>query len=221
MTTPATYDLSAVLDLHMRSIFGRMHTGMIARVVSYDATKQTVDVQPVAHQAYADGTPQRIDVIRRVPVCHASGAGYMMAMPFAQGDDVFLSFSERSVAEWRTRGDGDFVPFLKDRFALSDAVAFPLRSPAKALGSARADALVIGEDAPATGMRITIKDQRIAIGTPAVELLDTLDAFLGALDVFLGVTSAAVIEPALGASSVALKAQVVILRTAIQSIKAT
>ena len=219
--TAIVQSMSELLDLHTRAMFGKLHTGCIARVITYDAEKQTATVQPVARQRYiADPTTsERVPSIPGVPVCWPQGGGFAVTMPLAAGDDVFLAFADRSIDEWKRSGAGDYTPALRRRFDLADAVAIPITSPNLPLTIASATDLVIGVDNQ-TGLKIAIDQQnRISIGTPSVDLLALLDSLLGAIDTFTTATSAAAVEPTLAAASVTLKASALAIKGSLATIK--
>jgi len=173
-------NLSELLDTHARVICGRIHTGFVARVRSYDATRQTCEAAPIVRQRYLNGDSERIPVISNIPVKFPSGGGYAITFPLIKGDDVFLSFAERSIDEWKAQGNPDIDPQSKRRFDLADATAYPIRSPSNALQSADASAMVLGEDSP-SGLKIRINGGKISIGTPAAELLNEVDAIASEL----------------------------------------
>lgn len=219
--TAIVQTMSELLDLHTRVMFGRLHTGCVARVITYNAQTQAATVQPVARQRYiADpNTSERVPSIPNVPVCWPQGGGFAITFPLEAGDDVFLSFADRSIDEWKRNASGDYTPALRRRFDLADAIAIPISSPSQPLVIASATDLVIGVDNQ-TGLKIAIdKQNKISIGTPSVDLLALLDSLLAAIDTFTNATSAAAIEPTLAPASVTLKASASAIKASLATIK--
>ena len=182
--------LSDLLDVVETSIKGTIHTGLVATVSSYDAATQTCEAKPVVKARFDNGDTFEIPVIPRIPVMFPSGGSFAITWPLEAGDFVFLSFSERSIDEWKATATTTTTPADFRRFDLSDAVAYPgLVSPRSPLLSATDDSMVIGEDNP-LGLQIKIKDGKVSIGTPAAELLTEVDALANTVNnVYLTHTS--------------------------------
>lgn len=131
-------EVSTLVEAIRSAIESRMvetHTAMPATVLSFDATKQTVSVQPSIKSKFTDGTVQALPVISNVPVHFPRAAKGGVRFPLAAGDQVMLVFAERSLDVWKSKG-GTVDPLEGRKFNLSDAVAYPgLFSPAAAEGS--------------------------------------------------------------------------------------
>lgn len=127
---------------------GRVHVALPALVVSYDATKQTANVQPILRGRYrsADGTvtTPRLPQLTGVPVLYPQGGGFSIVWPLAEGDTVQLVINERSLDEWKGSPSSDVAPRDPRRFDLTDAVAFAgMASPGAALTEFSAGAMVL------------------------------------------------------------------------------
>jgi len=125
---PPSPTLAQVIADAIAAAMFDMHTGLPARVVSFDAQHQACSVQPLLQRVYqaADGTMQTLDLpsIDNVPVCYPAGGGWSITWPLAAGDIVYLAFAERSIDAWLASPRGQTVdPALTRRFDLSDAVA--------------------------------------------------------------------------------------------------
>jgi hypothetical protein len=211
--------LSDLLDIFERAVKGDIDTAFVGQVQTYDASTQTCSVKPVIQARFLNGDALDLPVVPRVPVCFPRGGGFMMTWPLEAGDTVLVVCADRSIDEWKATNNSSILPVDLRRFDLSDAVAYAgVSSPAAPLLSATDDSMVIGEDS-FSGMKITIKDGKVSIGTTAAELLNLVDNLIGALDDFTTATSAAAIEPTLGPASVALKGALLPISTLLGQIK--
>lgn len=142
-------DLIDVIRAALAAGLGRVRTEIPARVVSYDATTQTITAQVVIRSRYLDENGDAVAYLPKpvanVPVVFPSGGGYAITWPLVAGDPVILVVCDRSIDEWKTTGQGDNTPAIPRRFDLSDAVAIPGgHAPAAPLpATSIADALVV------------------------------------------------------------------------------
>lgn len=147
-----TPDLLHVLREAVAVALGRVHTSVPGRVLSYDRTTQTATVQPSIRFAYIDENGDRqtylAPPIANAPIGFIGAAGGAIYFPIAAGDECLLVFAERSLDEWRQTGSDDNTPRDPRRFDITDAIVWPLRSPANALPSTAtsANAMVISAD---------------------------------------------------------------------------
>lgn len=207
---PTTPTLEDVIDEAVCTRLRDLHTAIPGRVVSYDATKQTADVQPLVRYEIpdADGAPtyEELPVLPNVPVLWPRSGSWFLAMPLAEGDTVQLLFNERAIGHWRA-GDGEVThPGDLRLHDLSHAVAIPGLYPTRrALTHAPPSAgdLVFGSDAN-DGTRVALKpDGRVVItqgstvvlqvdadgtvqlggnaGTNLIALANLVDARIGAI----------------------------------------
>ncbi len=167
--------LSDVLDARLREL----HVAGPGRVVSYNASRETVDVQPqfqrtietedrvFLHEAYP--------IIPDVPIAWPSGNGgdCFFTIPLAAGDPVLLVFLERDPGAYRDSGDTGPTGDLR-MHGLGGAVAYPggLRPNGEVLGSGKRHAtkVVIG-----SGVLLgsSSADQPIPKGTALKAAYDT------------------------------------------------
>lgn len=88
-------------------------TSLPAKVVSYDAAKQTIKAQIVvkAYQQMEDGSTKAVDypLLEDVPVQFPGGGDQVMTFPVKEGDEVLISFASRAVDSWQQSG-GDQAP---------------------------------------------------------------------------------------------------------------
>jgi len=218
-------EASAFIDLLTQNINGKMHTGLVCRVEKFSGSgRPTIDVLPVTKARFSDGTRFELPVLPGVPVHYPAGGGLGMTFPLSAGDEVFVSFNERSIDEWKAQGGTGIEPRDLRRFDLSDGVAVSHHN----VTDVDASNLVVGE--LPTGMQMCIGSGQVSIGTPTVELLteiatslNQLNTSLTALVTFATATSAAAVEPTLAPASsslvAALTAPLVNLTAAIAKIQ--
>ncbi len=144
MSTEPT--LADVIASAIESKLLDVHTALPGRVVSYDAAKQTADIEIVTRRAQFDSRDrialEDFPVIPNVPVGWLSGGGYGLQFPMAKGDGVWLVFSESAWDQWRLQeqigAPGDMA-----RHDLSYPIAMPvLRSDKAPLPNPSGGALV-------------------------------------------------------------------------------
>ena len=109
----------------------KTNTAIPAFVVSYNAQKQTVDVQvPFVDYYEQAGTdePQTHawPELPDVPVIFPRGGDWSISWPLKKGDNVLLVFSQRSIDDWYiTNGQGSVSPQDLRAHDISDAFAIP------------------------------------------------------------------------------------------------
>jgi hypothetical protein len=131
----------------------QLHTAFPARVESFDATTQTVDVTPQLKTAYPDGeggfTHKAMPVIPNVPVCFPRAGSFFLSFPLAKGDFVLVVVCDRSLQAWRDKGQA-IEPGDLATHPLDGAVAIPGVYPASgALDDVSASTMKLGKDGAA------------------------------------------------------------------------
>lgn len=192
MSIPADPSWAEVILRAIDSALLELHTGLPAKVVSYDPSKQSAEVSPLLKRAYEDPedpeatTVRTIPVISNVPVVFPAGGGWSLTYDLAPGDIVYLAFSERSLDRWLEAPSGVAVdPVSARRFDLSDAVALPgLRPRSAPLAGAGRPGLRLGKDDGTAEVQINadgsilIKSPRVLLageaGPPVARLGDTV-----------------------------------------------
>jgi len=182
---PAEEELepSGFFKLLTSSINGKMYTGLIARVLAFNpkgpSDRPVADVQPVIKERFKDGDRVEVAPLLDVPVSYPSGGGRGLTLPLEAGDEVFVSFSDRSIDEWKSVGGTGIEPQSTRRFDLSDGVIVATLNTF----NIDPDNLVLGE--LPTGMQVCIGGGQVSIGTDAVELLSEIAVALNAIDASL------------------------------------
>jgi hypothetical protein len=144
-----------------------IHTAMPAKVEAYNASKQTVDVQPMLDRALPDGqdnySTEPLPKLSSVPVCFPRGGGFMVTLPISAGDYVLLVFSERSIGNWRSTGNrGD--PGDLGMHTLDGAVAIPGVFPSNdSLSNASDTNMVIGKDGTSAS-QVVLDGSKVLLG---------------------------------------------------------
>lgn len=142
-----------------------VHTALIAKVESYDAAKQQVDVAPMLKRSLEtiDGewVSEQLPVLCDVPVLFPRSGGFFISFPIQQGDFVQLLFNETDIEAWLENKEPTIVH--NQRFTLQGAVALPGIFPeALALTGAHQSNLVVGKE---QGLQIHIDEQKIRLGS--------------------------------------------------------
>ncbi|RAL23047.1 hypothetical protein DL240_09175 [Lujinxingia litoralis] len=192
-------ELIDVLQQVVRSELARVHTSLPGVIESYDATTQTAEVRiPIRFSRRDPDTGERVPYepppLPNVPIAWPAGGGgaYSDTWPLQRGDEVWLSFAERSVDEWLLT-EGELVtPADVRRFSLSDAVATPVRSRGQLPG-----------DAVASDARV-IRGEKVRIGhaeaTEALAIAKHVETRLNAIEDYIRTHEHAYIVPAIPAS---------------------
>jgi len=102
-------------------------TSLPCQVLSFDAAKNTVEVQPLIMGKYRTPQGQDQDIVMPVladcPVLWPSGGGFTLTFPIAPGDECLVFFASRCIdAWWQSSGVQPQAEFrmhdLSDGFAL-------------------------------------------------------------------------------------------------------
>jgi hypothetical protein len=114
-----------MLDAHAE----KHRSSIPAKVVSFNATKQTIVAQPLIREKVIDretGSVQWFDLpqILDVPVQFPQAGNFVLTMPITAGDEVLLLFSDMCIDSWWTSG-GIQNWNMRRRHDLSDAIAIP------------------------------------------------------------------------------------------------
>lgn len=111
------------------ALAARMRVAMPARVVSFDAEKQTIVAQPLIREKIINretGEKEWVEIpnLLDIPVVYPKGGGMCMTFPLEADDEVLLVFNDLCIDQWWQAGG---VQNWNDRrrHDLSDAVAIP------------------------------------------------------------------------------------------------
>jgi hypothetical protein len=163
--------IQMAIDAHMLDV----HVSLPARVESFDASKQTVEITIMINRMVSDGaTPpnwvsEQMPKLKDVPVAFPRGGGFFMSLPLQQGDPGMLIFAERPLGAWRsTGGQGD--PGDLGMHTLDGAYFIPATAPDKAALQSVSDTnMVIGKDDASSGQIEITPGGEIHLGTGATK----------------------------------------------------
>lgn len=163
-TTPT---LQEVLKRAMDVRLGELHTGIVARILSYNGDRNTCTAQPVTkwRRVGEDGSARAVShsAIGNVPVFMLHGGTARITMPVAAGDFCWLAFAEQSLDRWKAVG-GEVDPRDFRRFDMSDAFAIVGLHPPGRSFVVPSDRMTIGYEA---GPKIHIDGDSIRLASNA------------------------------------------------------
>jgi hypothetical protein len=145
---PLDISLSQILNTHAEGREQDIHVAVPGQIVSWSSG--TATVQPTVRKPLtsSDGVLcfETLPQIQNVPCFVQASGGFICSMPYAEGDPVFLIFSEQSYAEWLANGE---ISSPKDvrRHGVGYPYAIPGPRPANtALTSLDATKMIVGKD---------------------------------------------------------------------------
>lgn len=177
--------LEELLELAHQHNIVDLHTAIPARVESYNASKQTVDVVPQLNRSRPDGqgnyVTEPLPKLSDVPVAFPRCKTFALTFPLAAGDYVLLVICERNIGAWRATGNqGD--PGDIGMHTLDGAVAIPgLYPDSSAAQSADPNNMVLGNDTNGAA-QIVIKTSEILAGSSATNFVAMADKVLSELN---------------------------------------
>lgn len=131
-----------------------LHTCLPGIIQRYNASANTVDVQPAIQRTFTDGV-QNFPILEGVPVHFPGGGGFTVTFPIVPGDECLLIFSERCINYWHLTGE--LRPGENYRLHdPSDAFALVgIRSQPRALASIQTDGMELRNDSRSTYIKLT------------------------------------------------------------------
>lgn len=194
---PRDPSLEDVLDLVAARVLSQIRGFEIGRVREYDATRQTVTVQPVIGRARReqDGTrsTKLTSVIQNAPVWFFGGGGTRVTCPLVPGDFGLILFCSVSLDRWKRRGGLITDPGDDRRHSESDAVFIPgIHPPDSSPTEAPTDAMVLHAGSKVIRAGGPSGAQKTLRADDFLSALDTLlDQIQGAVGSITGGTGAA------------------------------
>lgn len=116
------YESDEAMDYLFDNQSKRLRTIMPAECVSFDANKNTVNVQPLL-QRKINGVVENMPVITDVPVAFYGAGGMVITYQPALGDVCELWVNDRSITQWKING-GITDPGMGRHHHFTDAVAY-------------------------------------------------------------------------------------------------
>ena len=162
-------ELATLLRQAITEILRTVNTCLPGKVVDYDPSTQTATIQPLLKNKLPDGREETLPPLVRVPVVFPRAGGASITYPLEKDDGVMLTFSQRSLDEWKGNGGEQLVddPRMLD---LSDAIATPGLVDSKRGGGA-SDCL----EFKLGGASIQIRGGEIKITAASIKLVGGVD----------------------------------------------
>lgn len=144
----ATPEEEELMELIAKSVRNgmRVHIPGIVTAVDTSTPTPSLSVQPSIQDRYLNGETARVQEIHNVPVGYLSGNGFSILYDIAVGDQVFLEFTDRSIAEWKVSGRNNIEARSRSRWGLAHAVAIPMVSTYHQERTIDADSATLGYD---------------------------------------------------------------------------
>lgn len=167
-----TPELARVLNQLRDSIVADLRVALPARVVRWDATTHSVDVQPFIRErtltpGSEDTEPVRLPVLVNVKVIYPGSGQLRITFPIEVGDSVWVMFSDTALDSWLTSGSDTATSDFR-RHHLTDAVCIPgLRADPQSWSGIEENVITIGTNTGASDF---------------VALAAKVDARIGALE---------------------------------------
>lgn len=111
-----------VAAAHADAVQRDLHTMLPGIIKEYDATKQTVTVQPALKRTFYGQDAVDLPLCTDVPVVFPAGGPLVMTFPITAEDECLIFFAERSIDKWWDSG-GTQLPAEYRMHDLSDGFA--------------------------------------------------------------------------------------------------
>lgn len=184
---PLPISTAQIFDLHSDRVQEEIHTVLPAKVIAYNASRQTVDVQfavRVAHRD-ADGEPEweTLPNLADIPVAWMRAGGFFFATPLSVGDCVWVYATTAAIGQWRHSGKVPSDGPETRRHGLGSCFCIPGAFPnAAALQDASGTELRLGKDGNAAQIHVVSGEIRLGKNaTDRVALASKVDAIAQAL----------------------------------------
>lgn len=149
MTIARSPSLGLVIERAMQHQLSLTHFCIPGQVTAYDATANTVDVQPCLGKTIFEEDrelSEDLPILPSVPLMFPGSGNYRLTFPIAVGDYVLVVFADRSIEEFWVNG-GRGIPADVRSHNLSDGFAIPgvIVQPT-ALQSVATNVMVLGKN---------------------------------------------------------------------------
>jgi hypothetical protein len=122
-------ELTKLLEEFTDHALGMVHTSFPAVVLEYDAEKRRAKLQPSLKRRLPTGKYTDFPVINDVPVHYQGTKRFTFHYPLEENDEVAVFFSERSLEEWKQKGQEGIEDPDPRRFHLTDCYCVPGLQP--------------------------------------------------------------------------------------------
>jgi len=173
-------DIEQVIIEAIKTALRDTHTALPARVISFNSTNQTVNVQPTIKRVFRDGDIADLPVISEVRIAFQNVGNFCITFPLSSGDEGLLIFAERNIGAWQQSGKNE-IPNDTRMHDLSDAIFFPMcySDPNKISSFSASDISIRTRDG--SGKIEIAPDGRIEIERSGNKVLQTMSDLLGTL----------------------------------------
>jgi hypothetical protein len=154
--------IQEVIEDRLRSV----NTCLPGKIETYDANKREATVAPQLDDKFTDNEINSLPVFTGVPVVQMSTANAGLVLPIAAGDHVLVLFAQRSIDRWLSAGNRGTTGDVR-MHAMSDAIAIAGLFPFTVTHTDGSGLLLHN-----AAIKIRMLNDKIAIGTSLVELLD-------------------------------------------------
>lgn len=125
---------SEAIDRILADFRSELHNCFPARVVRYNAAKQTVDVKPcitrpIPGEEWEEDIHDEIPELPNVPIQWYRAGGFVITLPLKAGDYVTVHCADQSTLVWREKGGVGALPGINDEFGLNGCWAEPGNYP--------------------------------------------------------------------------------------------
>lgn len=177
---PRNPQLENLLSLVVDLVMTQLRTSQPARVVSYDASKQTASIQPLIQLAHIDESQKRVSKahpeMHDVPVWFLGGSSGRITVPVKVGDLGHVIWTSASIARWKVSTGSKTVDPGIDVANPEDAIFLPGGHAATPPTTAPTDAICLHGPSKIGGPTGT---QKTLMANSFLSALDTLISAIG------------------------------------------
>ena len=121
-----TNDLSVLMEMVKGDIFFNLNVCLPATVISYDSSKNEVDLQPSIQVVLTDNTFLDMPQLFNIPVLELGGKGLSVKIPLQAGDTGIVIFCDRDITLFKQEKKNTQPNTLR-KHDLSDGIFIPMR----------------------------------------------------------------------------------------------
>lgn len=118
-------DMSTLVDLLKKNIFINLNVCLPATVISYDSTKNQVDIQPAIQEVLTNNNFLDMPQIFNVPVLELGGNGLSVKIPLKAGDTGIVIFCDRDITLFKQEKKNTQPNTLR-KHDLADGIFIPM-----------------------------------------------------------------------------------------------
>ncbi len=195
------YNLRDLCDLVKRELLLEMNCHALAKVTSFDATRQTVTCQILYGQQYYQRDPRsgkystvlvQYPLVIDCPVVVLGGGGAALTFPILAGDECLLMFNDRDIENWYAGTAGGAVATDRTHSIADGFALIGVRSKLKSITGydTRRAALTFWSEFGVKQARVAVRE-RIVLANQTVDFKTQFDLLMIGLEAFLVATASA------------------------------